>query len=163
MHRGRRFGGSESGLARLTCRHDPRSGSRAWPVARIAGVLTLLDWAYDGAGPVPLGVGKDAVQRAGDLWAYYLLPMARRAFGDAARPNTERLAIRLLKEIRSRRASVVNSREVRREWKLHDLRETKPVSEALTYLQEAGWVRPASVPTGGRPRDDWEVNPELFL
>lgn len=132
-------------------------------VARIAGVLTLLDWAYEGQGPAPLSVGKDAVQRAGDLWAYYLLPMARRAFGDAARPNTERLAIRLLKEIRTRRVPVVNSREVRREWKLHDLRETKPVGEALSYLQEAGWVRPASIPTGGRPRDDWEVNPELFL
>ena len=56
-------------------------------VARLAAILTILDWAFsDSQSPPPFVVKRDAVLRAGQLWAEYLYPMARRAFGDAFPP-----------------------------------------------------------------------------
>ncbi len=53
-------------------------------VARLAVILTILDWAFsDTQSPPPFVVESDAVNRACYLWADYLYPMARRAFGDA--------------------------------------------------------------------------------
>lgn len=131
-------------------------------VARLAVTFTLLDWAAHGTGPAPYVVEVGAVQRACELWAQYLLPMARRAFGDAARPVVERNAIALLKEIRKRKEHVVNTRAITHEWKLAGFTDAKIVDAALEYLVEAGWVFFAGRSTGGRPTKDWRVNFKLW-
>jgi hypothetical protein len=137
-------------------------------VARLAAILTLLDWAFSGQGVAPHTVQVGAVERACSLWAEYLLPMARRAFGDAARPAVEQRAVVLLKAIRKHCTAsnpVVNERVIRRDWKLDDLREPKPLRETLSYLHDAGWtfmkVSDAEY-KAGRPRGDWWINPKLW-
>ena len=132
-------------------------------VARLAAILTILDWAFsDSQSPPPFVVERDAVLRAGQLWAEYLYPMARRAFGDALRSDIERNAAALLKEARKRGDAMVNARVIYSEWKLAGLREPKPVREALAYLCDAGWVEPTDTVTGGRPKGNWSVNPLLW-
>lgn len=153
----------------LATRHDGPLGG--WigkgngMVARLAGLFTLLDWAVGSSVSAPERIGEGAVERACQLWTDYLLPMAKRAFGDAVRPEAERLACRLLKEIRTRSASVVNERAVYKDWKPHNLREAAKVKAAFKFLEEAGWTRPKPTRAGdtaGRGRADWEINPELW-
>jgi hypothetical protein len=141
-------------------------------VARIAAILTLLDWAHSEVAFPPHVVEKREVERACELWAQYLLPMARRALGDASRPQIEKNAVTLLKEIRRRgkpdlgTIRLVNSRVIYREWKLEGLREAKDVHAALSYLMEAGWVHSNFEKRDdgkfGRPLNDWTVNPLLW-
>ncbi|MDP3493169.1 MAG: DUF3987 domain-containing protein [Hyphomonadaceae bacterium] len=141
-------------------------------VARIAAVLTVVDWASHGIGEPPREVTVEAVKQACELWAQYLLPMAKRAFGDASRPEIEIKAITLLKEIRKRCSidhPAVNARDMQR-WKLEGMREAKPLAEVLSYLHEAGWLMLKlnydEVKSGnihkGRQRGDWLVNPALW-
>lgn len=132
-------------------------------VACLAAILTILDWAFsDSQSPPPFMVDHGAVNRACYLWADYLYPMARRAFGDALRPPIEQRACALLKEVRKRGQAMVNARVIYSEWKLEGLRGAKPVSEALRYLWEAGWVDLAETLSGGRPKGNWSVNSLLW-
>lgn len=131
-------------------------------VARLAVILMLLDWAVHGFGAAPHTVNADAVKRARALWAEYLLPMAERSFGDAARSVVERNAIALLKEIRRRGDAMINARIMYSDWNIDGLREAKPMHQALAYLCDAGWVDPADTMTGGRPKGNWSVNPALW-
>jgi hypothetical protein len=134
-------------------------------VARIAGILALLDWTRRANAPQPRIVPLQTVERAMLLWLEYLLPMARRAFGDAARPEDEKKAIRLLKEIRRRRELKINERQIYRDWKLTGLRKADDLKPILAHLMEAGWVLPKPSREGeshGKPKGDWIINPELL-
>ncbi|MEQ1609879.1 MAG: DUF3987 domain-containing protein [Hyphomonadaceae bacterium] len=137
-------------------------------VARLAAVLTIVDWASHGIGEPPREVSVEVVKQACELWAQYLLPMTKRAFGDASRPETERKAVALLKEIRKRcsvSSPMVNARDIQRGWKVEGLREAKPLHEVLSYLHDAGWlmlkVNDDDI-RKGRQRGDWWINPALW-
>lgn len=134
-------------------------------VARIAGILELLDWSRRPNAPLPRIVTRLTVERASMLWTDYLLPMARRAFGDAARPENEVKAARLLKAIRQRRPEKLNAREIYKHWRLQGLREPAAVNTALIFLHDSGWILPAPTRAGdtaGRQKADWDINPELW-
>ena len=67
--------------------------------ARLALVLAFLDWAAEGA-EQPHEITVQNFGRAAHLMQAYFLPMARRAYADAATPKTERAARRLVGIIR---------------------------------------------------------------
>ena len=135
-------------------------------VARVAGTFTLLDWAYGSSSPPPVSVPLQAVERAASLWRDYLLPMAKRAFGDAAIPMDERLARRLLREIARRQSNEINQRVVRREWSIEGIgKDAATADRVFAILADAGWLAPAFTRKGGgkgQPKRDWRVNPALF-
>jgi hypothetical protein len=81
--------------------------------ARLALVLAFLDWAADGA-EEPHEITVQHFGRAAHLVEAYFLPMARRAYADAATPKPERAARRLVGIIREHGWQRFTSRDVLR-------------------------------------------------
>jgi hypothetical protein len=131
---------------------------------RLAVIFAHLDWlaAPDGT-PPPESISAVAVARAQGFLTDYALPMARRAFGEAALPEAERDARRLARWMlrQQPRRSVLNARELRREAHGPGIATASRIEAALTELAELGWVRRSDASTGGRRRTDWEVHPAL--
>jgi hypothetical protein len=134
---------------------------------RLAVVFLHLEWLGRPAGtPAPEAVDLDAVTRALGFLADYAVPMARRAFGEAALPEAERDARRLARWL-SRQSPVpeaLNARALRRMANGPGLPKPERIEAALAELAELGWVRPAPGREGGgkgRRRADWAVNPAL--
>jgi hypothetical protein len=152
---------------------------------RLALVLELLWWGADaltgGHEPggaladaltvrEPEGVSRAAVGAALRLLEGYALPMARRAFGEAALPQADRDAAALARWLRAREQmpATVNARELRHADAL-PTRDPARYDLALGELEATGWVRPAPQQPGpgrgrpgpGRGRKDWDVNPKL--
>ena len=117
---------------------------------RVALVLELLWWCRDAMGtPEPQAVSLKATHAALALLEAYALPMARRAFGEAALPQADRDAVSLARWLRAREPApeTVNARELRHADAL-PTREAERYDRALAELEAAGWLRPAPA----RPR-----------
>jgi hypothetical protein len=136
---------------------------------RLAVVLEHLWWcAEKQPNPFPAAISERAAVAAIGFLEAYAIPMARRAFGDAARSQPERDAITLVKWLADsadseRLPGAVNARELRH---IGVLPEKNPVryEAALARLEGLNWVRPAPARQGenkGRPRKDWAINPRL--
>ena len=131
---------------------------------RLALVLEHLWWCGDKGEP-PKRITEAAVTAAIGLIEDYWKPMAERTFGDAALPSNERKAATLARWLLKERPELVNARDLRKGVRLPGLREAADVDAAFAVLVEAGWVRLAPARDGGargRPRKDYEVNPELY-
>ena len=140
-------------------------GKMAGQVLRLALVLELLWWA---AGPddlaEPSQVSARALGAALDLIEGYFKPMLARVLGEAALPLVDRHAAVLGSAIIRRKATQINAREVRREWRLPGLREACALADAIRALEEAGWLLPIGDRDGGTPgrrRSDYAVDPRV--
>jgi hypothetical protein len=131
---------------------------------RLATLLELLWWCPSGMdAPEPGQVSRSAVRAALDFLKGYAVPMARRAFGEAALPISDRDAIALARWLYARDPipAVINARALRHADAL-PTREAERYDHALAELEAAGWVRRAPRQPGpGRTRKDWLVNPKL--
>lgn len=134
---------------------------------RLALVLHHLQWAAgpDGAEP-PDAVPETALLRAVTFLDEYAVPMARRAFGEAALPQAERDARQVARWLLARRPvpDVVNVRELRRMAGGPGLPDANRLRAALDELAAAGWAHPAPARQGdqpGRTRENWALNPAL--
>ena len=133
---------------------------------RLALALEHLWWIGDRPGTAaPATVSEAATLAAIGFLEGYALPMARRAFGDAAWPQAERDAAGLGRWLLAQRPlpDLVNARALRHRAALHT-REPGRYDAALAELEAAHWVRPRPSRgggTGGRRSKDWAVNPEL--
>ena len=134
---------------------------------RLAVVFAHLEWLArpDGA-PPPEAVEFDAIAPALGFLESYAVPMARRAFGEAAMPEAERDARRLARWLRRQTPmpSTLNARALRRQAHGPGISTPARIEAALAELAELGWVRPAAAREGGgkgRQRGDWAVNPGL--
>ena len=130
-------------------------------IARIALILSLLDWAAGDEAEPPVELVTADFDRAHHFVTAYLLPMARRAYAEAATPAAERAArtlVRLLRDERipSTTKGAISSR------KLPGLRNAKEIEAALELLVEARVLLEQKVPTRGRPRFEYLVNPRIW-
>ena len=134
-------------------------------IPRLAAILLILDWAFRNPDQnLPTVISVEYVRRATKLWSEYLLPMAKRAFADAALPQVERVGRRILREAQRRGDAVLNEREVRRNYAIEGLSKLKKDQCPFEFLKEAGWLRDASTRGGntkGRRKKDWALNPLL--
>jgi hypothetical protein len=136
---------------------------------RLAVIFLHLEWlAHPSDEPVPSPevVGLNAITRALGFLGDYAVPMARRAFGEAALPEAERDARRLARWIlqQSPTPEMLNARTLRRMANGPGIASSERIEAALAELAELGWVRPAPGRDGGgkgRQRSDWMVTPEL--
>ena len=131
--------------------------------ARLALVLALLDWAADG-GEEPHEITVQHFGRAAHLVEAYLLPMARRAYADAATPKAERAARRLVGIIREHGWDRFTAREVQRLDRA-GLGSKADLDQALALLIEGDCIRPVDPPAnakGGRPQRLFTVNPAIL-
>lgn len=131
--------------------------------ARLALVLAFLDWAAE-ADEQPTSIGERHFRRAAHLVEAYLLPMAQRAYADAATPKPERAARRLVGIIREQGWQRFTSRDVLRLDRAA-LGSKAELDPALVLLTEGDCIRPFDQPTnpqGGRPQRIFMVNPALL-
>jgi hypothetical protein len=140
-------------------------GKASGLVVRVAGVLTLLDWAISG-GPVPTTVGKLATERARVFVQDYVVPMARRVIGETASPGETRGARRLARLIVEGvpQRETINIREIQKRERTH-LQTSAEIEAAIDVLVQGRWLTLESGkpgPKGGRPLHVWRVNPDVF-
>lgn len=131
--------------------------------ARLALVLGLLDWAAGDVAEEPHEITVQHFSRATHLVEDYLLPMARRAYADAAAPKPERAARRLLAIIRDQGWTRFTSRDVMR-LDRSGLSTKAELDPALVVLIDGDCIRPIDPPEnpqGGRPQRLFVVNPTL--
>lgn len=135
---------------------------------RLAVIFAHMGWvvASDGT-PAPDRIKLDDLARAVGLLCDYAVPMARRAFGEAALPEPERDARKLarwyLRQEMPRRA-VLNARALRRMADGPGIPTAPRIEAALIELAELGWVRKSAAREGesaGRQRGDWATNPAI--
>jgi len=130
--------------------------------ARLALVLAFLDWAAEGA-EEPHSISVQHFGRAAHLVEAYFLPMARRAYADAATPKAERAARRLVGIIRKQGWQRFTSRDVLRLDRA-GLGNKDELNPALALLEDGDCIRPVETtvnPQGGRPQRLFLVNPAL--
>lgn len=131
--------------------------------ARLALVLGFLDWAADGA-EEPREITHQHFGRAAHLVEAYFLPMARRAYADAATPKSERAARRLVGIIREQGWQRFASRDVLRLDRA-GLGCKAELDPALALLTDGDCIRPIEPtvnPQGGRPQRLFAVNPAIL-
>lgn len=134
---------------------------------RLAVVFEHLDWlASPGAAP-PAEIGADAMARACGFLSDYAAPMARRVFGEAALPQSERDARRLARwylRLPTPRPELLNAKALRRMAGGPGIATAERIDAALADLAAGEWCRPAPSRAGdapGRTRKDWAMNPAL--
>ena len=132
---------------------------------RLAVVIELLWWSATGmATPEPASISLRATEAALAFLEAYAVPMARRAFGEAALPQADRDAMALARWLHARdpMPEMVNARELRHADAL-PTRAADRYDAALAELEAAGWLRapPRQPGVPGRQRKDWLVNPML--
>ena len=111
----------------------------------------------------PETVSDAAVKAAVTLINDYCIPMAKRTFGEAALPQSDRDAVTLARWLLAQAPvpAVVNARDLRHADAL-PTREADRYDAALAELTLASWVKPAPRKPGpGRSRKDFLVNPSV--
>jgi hypothetical protein len=134
---------------------------------RLAVILAHLDWCEHGRGDPPAEIDDAVMARALDFLESYAVPMARRCFGEAALPEAERNARRLVRWLlkQSSRPAVLNVQTLRRMAGGPGIPTAARLGAALAELASLGVVREAApnrTGIGGRSRSDWEVNPAIW-
>lgn len=135
---------------------------------RLAPIVAHLTWlCASGERPPPDRITLDDLVRVLGFLTDYAVPMARRAFGEAALPEAERDARRLARWYLRQpvpRADVLNARGLRRMADGPGIETAAQIEAAMMELTELGWVRFApgrEGTTSGRRRSDWSVNPAV--
>lgn len=127
--------------------------------ARLSLVLAFLDWASEGA-EEPHQITVEHLGRAAHLVEEYIMPMARRAYADAAVTKSERAARRLVQIIREQGWRNFTSSDVLRLDRA-GLGRKAALDPALDMLLDGNVIRAVQVPTGpqgGRPKRLYAVN-----
>ncbi|WP_233499389.1 DUF3987 domain-containing protein [Pararhodobacter sp. CCB-MM2] len=128
---------------------------------RMSLVLGMLDWAAGDADAEPHNVTPYHFGRAAHLVESYLLPMARRAYADAAGTKGERAGRRLVALIREQGWTRFYARDVRR-IERQGLARMEDINPGIEALTEGDLIRPLEMdgnPKGGRPQRLFAVNP----
>jgi len=136
-------------------------------VARLAGILALLDWSRSSAttAPVPRAVRLPHLQAAERLWHDYFRPHGRAVLQRALPSDFDRQARRVALWLKA--GAGARPQVTRQEVRVQALGKTVSAARAdlvLGRLWSAGLVRPAShdpLPQGGRPAHRWDINPAL--
>jgi len=113
-----------------------------------------------------LTVERASVEAATVLIEAYLKPMAERVYGDAALPAELINAATLAKWMRKAKPEQINTRNLQRNIRLPGLKTAPEIAEAITILEEGGWVRSdfyRSGSTSGQGRKNYIVNPKTRL
>jgi hypothetical protein len=130
--------------------------------ARLSLILAYLDWAAGDVGlGEPLEIELDVFNRATDFCRDYVVPMASRAYAEAATPPAERAAMSLAHLILEERLTDLNPRVISRRNR-SGLKDAREVKAAIAILVDAHWLTEHSIETAGAPKTVWVVNPQVF-
>jgi hypothetical protein len=143
-------------------------------VLRLAATLTYLYWASSrdipsratGLGLISAGMEPDEVTElsmanAIKLMHEYFWPHARAALRQIGLTDRHKHLRRALRWIQANRLSVVSLQDIRREAVAGSL-DADQTRDLMDRLVVAGWLRLTEKKTGGRPQEQWSVNPKIF-
>lgn len=131
---------------------------------RLSAVLEFLTWAASTEQQEPSCISEGSVNSAAGLIDGYFLPMAQRAFGDAAIPKVDRRAMTLARHLKAEGLHRFNARDLRRTIG-GELREPANMESACEALIEAGFIRQAfsrAGGTAGKLAKNYIVNPSII-
>jgi hypothetical protein len=133
-------------------------------VVRLSMVLSLLDWAHQDQMPEPKQIEAKYVAAAINLVEKYFYPMAQRAFHEAAMPDIDVKARKLIQWLRNEGLQTFNAKVVRQAIG-GDIKDSKAMDAACGCLAAAHLIR--SKPsrqggTAGRMAKDFEANPRIW-
>lgn len=132
--------------------------------ARLSLVLGCLDFAA-GQAKEPAQITASEFGRAAHLVQAYFLPMAQRAYAEAATPKADRAARRLVGILREQGWQSFTARQVMR-LDRPGLGSKEDLDPALAALEDGECIRPVDAPPnpqGGRPQRLYAVNPAVHL
>jgi hypothetical protein len=134
-------------------------------VVRLAGVLSLMEWAEtsEKSGAEWLPVGAAHIEAAYALWSEYYLPHALAVFDRAGAGSGDQAARKVVRWLKRVRAPQISREDVRREALCQSV-DADGAEEVLARLEAGGFLRPVAVtePTRRGPRRRrWEVNPAI--
>jgi hypothetical protein len=136
-------------------------------VLRLAGTVAYLDWARRTASQPfllqePNHIEKRFVEAAIQLVRDYFWPHSRAALRQIGLSERHANARRLLRWISANSRSDELSREEIRRYALGKTLDADGTQQLLDDLVRAGWLRPVTNTTTGRPNRRWVANPRLF-
>jgi hypothetical protein len=130
-------------------------------VVRLAGLLSLMQWAETDAEWSPVGAAH--IEAAHELWSTYYLPHALGAFDRTGVAGCERAARKVARWLKRVRAPEISREDVRRE-ALNQAVTAEVAEDVLARLEEGGLLRPVPASgsaKGGPRRRRWAVHPQL--
>jgi hypothetical protein len=132
-------------------------------ITRLAGILTLLEWATSSDATPPTVVSRTALDGAIKLWEQYFLPHAAAVFRVGGRGRQELRLRKVALYLRNNRLYRFRRETIR----VHALGRTldaPDIDPILRDLEGRGLIRPVPRATSGpgRPPLEWEANPQLF-
>ena len=136
-------------------------GRGAATIVRLAGVLSLMEWAETEKEWLPVGVAH--IEAAYELWSGYYLPQALAVFDRAGAGQGDRAARRVVRWLRRVRAPEISREDVRREALCQSV-DAQGAEEVLARLEAAGVLREVAAggsAKGGPRRRRWQVNPAV--
>jgi Protein of unknown function (DUF3987) len=137
-------------------------GKNPGRLLRLALVFEFIEWAAQPDGKSePEIVSLASMNRAAD-YIDYLDAMMVRALGELAFSNAQRHAAPVARMILSTRPAEINERNLYQSAGFNELRDKELRGEVFDELEQAGWVRRKRLATGGRPSNNWEINPQLL-
>jgi hypothetical protein len=136
----------------------------AGQVARIAMVLSYLDWANQHGTPEPEKIETLYVERAIKLVEGYFQPHAQRVHMESRLPGEDSKAGILAKHIRREKMRTFNAREVRRLIFGKTAKDAEDMTAACQHLVDAFLIWPAAKAKAkkGRPSSNYESNPLIW-
>ncbi|MBL6945878.1 MAG: DUF3987 domain-containing protein [Rhodospirillales bacterium] len=134
-------------------------------VLRLALVLQMLWWSAETDNGQPDKVSMTAIDAAIRLMDDFFKPTARKVYGENALDEKRQKTSILARAILDRRPDTINVREIYKLWGISGLTDAASVQLAVSGLTKATWLRTALSGhnlSGGRPRQEYAVNPRLF-
>jgi Protein of unknown function (DUF3987) len=139
---------------------------------RLAGTLAYLAWADASPGTSglesiaadlePNEIDRQSMVNAVRLMQQYFWPHARAALRQIGLTDRHRHIRRILRWVRANNRHEVSLRDIRRD-ALGESVDVEQTRDLFDRMGAAGWVRAMPiVKTGGRPKERWTINPQLF-
>jgi Protein of unknown function (DUF3987) len=132
-------------------------------VLRLAGTLAYIAWSFTSEAE-PTRIDVKSVNAAIHLVRDYFWPNARAALRQIGLSERHSDVRRALRWIKAHRKDLVSREEIRRD-ALGQRLNAEQTMAVLAALEEAGFARKATTPSGprgGKPLHRWLINPALF-
>jgi hypothetical protein len=126
-------------------------------VARLAGVLELLDWSEVPRAALPSAIGRATVERAVALWHHYFKPHAEAALGLALPGPREDALARAIRWLKDTGATLVSREDIRAKALARTV-DARGADAVIARLEDMGvLVRETGRRGNGRPPLRWRV------
>lgn len=122
-------------------------GKMSAQLARLSGLLHLIDWAFGDGDEPSLEIAESHVHRAIALIDDYFIPQAKRVYHGLDSTYAERMAMEILAKARDQGHKQFSRGTILRDWKLTGYRGRKAGEaeaardEAINLLISAGWIQ----------------------